>query len=261
MKNLQEWFPSVQKSWELAKQESKSPAIGEEEKQFIAALQERKVKDAPLEQLKEVLRLVMVKIGLRAANWPSEEEKAVLLSHILTNYGGHTPKEILLAFDMAILGQLDVEVNHFENFSCKYFSEIMNAYRAWAKEAHRQTVKEPLPAIEHKEDLSDQTMRDWYNDTAKQVKENKLPLELIPIMLADWLIEKGELEIEAYHPHAARWIGTNLFANATDRDTRRQYNEFKAMYNSGEFSGHWIEKIAAMSKRMAVNDKILKEPK
>jgi hypothetical protein len=244
---------------ELAKHESELPASGEE-KQFIAALQDRKVKDAPLEQLKEVLRLIMVKVGLRAANWPNDEEKAVLLSHILTNYGGHTPKEILLAFDMAILGQLDADVNHYENFSCKYFSEIMNAYRAWAKEAHRQNVKE-MPALEMKEDLSEKTMSDWYEETAKQIKANKLPLDLVPQMLADWMIKKGTIEdYTMYYPPAVERIKNQLIANATDRQVRKDYNEFREMYNSGEFSGVWKEKIERLAKAMSVNDYVLKNP-
>jgi hypothetical protein len=149
-----------------------------------------------------------------------------------------------------------------KSMNLSLIDEVMIPYLEQRAEVSKVEEQKALPPAQEKEDISDQTMREWYEDTAKQVKENKLPLELIPIMLADWLIEKGELSnVESYHTHAARWIGNKLFANATDRDTRRQYNDFKGMYNSGEFSGHWIEKIAALSKRMAVNDKILKEPK
>jgi hypothetical protein len=227
--------------------------IGDEEKQFLSALHDRKIKDAPVEQLKEVLRLVMVKVGLRANNWPNEEEKAVLLAHILTNYGGHTTKEILLAFDMAILGKLDAEVNHYENFSCKYFSEIVNAYRQWAKEAHRQNVKEQPKELEMKEDLSDQSMQDWFDDTVKQVKQKTVAVEFIPPMVCEWAAKKGLLKNPAdYYAQAARKIGSDLFNNALDRESIREYTKFKEMFNSGEFSGEWVGKIERLSKQLAL---------
>ncbi len=97
----------------------------------------------------DVLRYVMVKIGLRAQNWPSPEETGLLIHHIMTNYGGHTAAEIQLAFDMAVTGKLECEVNCFENFSCLYFSGIMNAYRKWASQqaAYEQNKHQPIPEL------------------------------------------------------------------------------------------------------------------
>lgn len=121
------------------------PAGGELEKALGSVL----IRNATQEQIKEVLRLVMIKIGLRAQNWPTDEEKLVLIEHIITGFGGHTTREIKLAFDMAIAGKLEVEVNSFENFSCLYFSNVMNAYRLWAKEEFKELpIQKELPPIE-----------------------------------------------------------------------------------------------------------------
>lgn len=114
------------------------------------SLREEKIaRLADISPLKEVLRYVMVLIGLRANNWPAEAEKAVLIDFIISQYGGHTPAEIRLAFTMAIEGKLGVEVNCYENFSVLYFAGIMNAYREWSKEAVKHLPKkaEDLPAL------------------------------------------------------------------------------------------------------------------
>jgi hypothetical protein len=92
----------------------------------------------------------MVKLGLRAQNLPNDLEKLVLVQHIQENFGGNNLDEIRLAFDMAIAGKLDLksdEVKCYENFSCVYFSLIMNAYRKWSAEEYRQVAMkvEPLP--------------------------------------------------------------------------------------------------------------------
>jgi hypothetical protein len=79
----------------------------------------------------------MVLVGIKANNVPNDREKSVLLQFIVNNYGGHTPSEIRLAFDLAISGDLDVEdVKCYENFSPLYFASIMNAYRKWARPKH-----------------------------------------------------------------------------------------------------------------------------
>lgn len=116
-----------------AKQESSVPKSGEEQK-FALALAEPRIRQVSEESLKGVLRYVMVLIGLRAQNYPDDIEKQILLNFIAENYGGHTPAEINLAFEMAITRKLEVEAKCYENFSVAYFVSIMEAYRAWARE-------------------------------------------------------------------------------------------------------------------------------
>jgi hypothetical protein len=136
---------------ELQKVECKPPQIGEE-KSLAIAVHESIIANLPeLEPLKQVLRYCMVLVGLREKNWPKDAEKSMLIDFIKRTYPGHTCSEIRLAFEMAIAGKLEVEVNHYENFSVLYVSSIMNAYRKWAKEAINHAVKEvpiELPAPE-----------------------------------------------------------------------------------------------------------------
>lgn len=96
------------------------------------------------EKLDEVLRYAMVVIGLRAQNFPGELETQILLNFITDHYGGHTPDEIKLAFEMAITRKLNVDAKCYENFSIAYFVSIMEAYREWAKEQIKQL---PAPVV------------------------------------------------------------------------------------------------------------------
>jgi hypothetical protein len=91
----------------------------------------------------------MVIIGLRASNWPTDEEKAVLLQYVIKTFGGHSASEIKLAFEMAVAGKFNVDVNCYENFSVLYFSSIMNVYRRWAGEVANQiTPPVEMPPVE-----------------------------------------------------------------------------------------------------------------
>jgi len=92
--------------------------------------------------LKQVLRLSMLMVGLRGANMPTDEEKYVLLAFIKSNYGNQTPEEIAIAFEMAVAGKLNTDCKCYENFSCEYFGRIMNAYIEYARQ-ETKLVKRP----------------------------------------------------------------------------------------------------------------------
>lgn len=94
------------------------------------------------EDLKQVLRLAMLMVGLRGANMPTDEEKYVLLAFIKSNYGNQTPEEIAIAFEMAVAGKLNTDCKCYENFSCEYFGRIMNAYIEYARQ-ETKNVKRP----------------------------------------------------------------------------------------------------------------------
>lgn len=129
----------------LQKQEQKLSVIGE----FQQALKSAKISVENDIRLIETLKIIMLKLGIREANLPSNAEKVVLISHIRENYSMHTLMEIKLAFDLAIAGKLECEADHYENFSCLYFSKIMKAYREWSGRTYKELPQEKpkeLPA-------------------------------------------------------------------------------------------------------------------
>lgn len=153
---------------------------------------------ASIDELKQVLRLVMVKVGLRSTNWPQDEEKAILIDHIITEFGGNRIDEIKLAFDMAISGKLDIDdVNCFENFSCAYISKIMIAYRNWAAEAAKgMTIDNPPRQII----LTDKQIEDLYRrdieNAYQQMRSGRVPYGLPDhfkeILVKDKLMKEDE---------------------------------------------------------------------
>lgn len=132
-------LPTVVPSSVQVQQEQK-PCVNGDTNKLALAVKSKLIKECTFEEVKEVLRKAMMKVGLRATNIPDDTEKLVLYEHIITNYGGNRLNEIPLAFDFAIRGVLAtadgevVEANCYENFSCLYFSKIMSAYRFWSKQ-------------------------------------------------------------------------------------------------------------------------------
>lgn len=120
-----------------------------EESQFQMAIAHPGLKDVPREPFVNCLKTIIVKLGVRAHNWPIPEEWEVLLNFVKENYSTHTLPEIKLAFEMAITGKLNdpegkvLSGNCFENFSCVFFSSVMNAYRKWASQVYGTIPAKP----------------------------------------------------------------------------------------------------------------------
>lgn len=132
---------------ELRQPELKQPKSGDEIG-FLEARQSLPIAKVSEALVREALRYCMVKVGLKATNFPQGAEKVLLLNHVVGHYGNHTPDEIRLAFDMALGAKLGLDtkdVKCYENFSCAYFSTIMNAYRVWATQVDRQKEAEIKP--------------------------------------------------------------------------------------------------------------------
>ncbi len=158
-------------------QELKHSKSGNGLTDFQIALMDAKISQCNEIELKQVLRLVMLKVGVRAANLPNDEEKAVLIAFIKENYGNHTHTEIKLAFDMAIADKLSIdlsEVNCYENFTCLYFSKIMTAYRAWANNEYKfvESQTKPVALIEFPKQTSEETIEFWRKEWNESKTKN-----------------------------------------------------------------------------------------
>lgn len=232
-----------------------------DKKSLSKAIGRVQIKNATIAVLKEVLRFVMVKIGLREQNWPADHEKIILIDHIVSNYGGHTLEEIKLAFDMAISGRLDCEANCYENFSCLYFSTIMNAYRQWAREAkgHIQPKMKQLKKAEHKP-MPDEEMMEWIESK----KKTDTPISYIPLEFFDFLEKKGifvvtEKQWEWCLRRAVSMRRTIISGDIKAGTTAEGYlDNFKEMETSGLFTGNEPHLLKNLAKKIAVSEYLKK---
>lgn len=237
------------------------PCVTGEESAFTIALQQQPINKSTVDDLKQVLKLAMLKVGIRANNLPDEVEKGVLIEHIITNYGNHTPLEVKLAFDMAISGKLDLEekeVTAYENFSCLYFSKIMNAYRVWARQTHSQLKKDYPKMIAEKFTLDDEEKAEWMMEWKQNPNIN---FELIPLIFYDWMEQKKLITLTgkekwAYTEKATAQIKSMLqmdIGNCKTTDALRAYGDFEKMEKDG-FTGEMKGRILNRAKRLIIYD-------
>lgn len=248
----------------------KPTVIGDED-EFTKALQHNQIVKSTIDDITNVLRVVMLKVGIREKNLPSSEETDVLIDHILINYGNHTPHEIKLAFDMGLAGKLedanpkgepiDLDINPYGEFNCIYFSKIMNAYRRWARQTfnqlkmQQQEVEEPHETI----DVVDMIER-WRVDP-------KLNMLLIPLFFYDFLITTEQIKITdeekwEWFRKAKESIKAELLAAIPEDKTNNSLNEWN-IFQTSEQTKKWdavmFGRIGNRAKRMIVYEYLTKK--
>lgn len=228
------------------------------------ALAGNRAGNMPVEELKEALRYAVVKVGLRAQNFPTDAEKGLLIAHVVKEYSGRTAAEIRLAFDMAIAGKLNLDhrdVVCYENFSCLYFSSILNAYQKWAAEEYKQLKTEPAELPAPKESLSDQTMEEWLAETKRRVNAGECRMSFIPLPLYEWLKGKGRIKMQVakivYATRAAEWRQGELneaVNQNNSHDNRQALTDFLMMKANGEIGGKEVGIVESIAKKMILFD-------
>ncbi len=70
-----------------------------------------------------------------------------------------------IAFKMAVQGKFDCNIEHYEKFSPKYISGIMNAYKSKANQVRKNIPPPPEQPVKQltEQEIVDFTKEDWLN--------------------------------------------------------------------------------------------------
>jgi len=96
---------------------------------------------------KQNLIYLMQLVGI---NNPGEVKLAILEDWIRTEYGGFTINEVKVAFKQMVANDF---IDHYQNFSPAYFSQVMDRYKKKANEVRKMIPQEREQAIPHLTDL------------------------------------------------------------------------------------------------------------
>lgn len=83
-------------------------------------------------------------------NNPGEVKLAILEDWIRSEYGNFTINEIKVAFKQMVANDF---IDHYQNFSPAYFSQVMDRYKKKANEVRKMIPQERVEAIPHLTDL------------------------------------------------------------------------------------------------------------
>ena len=173
-------------------------------------------------------------IGIPEDKYPSKNSIYVIVDLVLRIYGNHTDKEIRSAFELAASGDLDVP-EHFNNFSFKYFSAVLNSWKIEVNKEMQEEMKSDV--IEQPKFIGEVDWSDTLDFIIEQSKTQNINKMIIPSYLYDWMIKKrlinptGEEKKEMFQKSLDRIMNElsskylNGFASNEDKALLRRLND------------------------------------
>lgn len=152
------------------------------------AAMSNKISESLDDQIAKMLIQIFGLIGIKEP--PSKVNSDILIGYIKRNMSNYKLFEFVLAYEMAINGQLAVDINHYQQFSPAYLSGIMRAYRKHTIEMLRKPELEaPILTEDEKRKIiingilaayERRKQGDWIQDTGNPKYDFLDKLKLIP---------------------------------------------------------------------------------
>lgn len=138
----------------------------------------------------EVAEHLKTCIQLSGAVPPTNPEFQFLVDFVLNNYGIFKLKELGAAFELYVLGRLDVDRN-YGAFSPKFFGDVMAEYKKIAVQVRQKTqineINEKPMQINEEQAIKDEM--EWWN------KSEQKNWKFINHQIFDYLWKRGQIKI------------------------------------------------------------------
>jgi hypothetical protein len=118
------------------------------EQEIMTAFSGSRIRSLNQTMLHQNLIYIMQLVGINVI--PDKVKLAVLEDWIRSEYGGFTINEIKVAFKQMVANDF---LDHYQNFSPAYFSQVMDRYKKKANEVRKMMPQERVEAIPHLTDL------------------------------------------------------------------------------------------------------------
>ncbi len=113
--------------------------------------------------MRELILVLMKFVGIRPENYPDRITRSLLEAYMRKNIM-LTHDEMLLAFEWAVNGTLEVNTDHYQSFDALYLQRIINAYlrkRAELLKPAKKT-KDPVCSQQQSEEIMKEGLIDFY---------------------------------------------------------------------------------------------------
>ena len=108
--------------------------LSKETKTIVNAMFQEKLKDLPENGWQKVYTILLKWckfLGIKEV--PDREDMKMILFFMKKEFGDLTLDEVVNAFNLGVARKLDIDPNHYQNFSPLYVGGILNAYKEYKK--------------------------------------------------------------------------------------------------------------------------------
>ncbi|MBL4653040.1 MAG: hypothetical protein JKY53_09300 [Flavobacteriales bacterium] len=210
--------------------------------------------------LDEIGKTIMQVIGdLGVKTLPDKAAEIRIIHYITSYYKDFTLSELKKAFELAIVGELNIEIEHYNSFDIKYICKILNTYRKRRVKA-LEAIKRATPLLEAPkitQEQKDKIRKEFLESICRCYDDycNDKPFAMYSLTLAyDTLCELGVLKISnakkrKLYAKAEKRYRIQL-SHPENKEQRNAFQEILTNYDKRDNS----EPIKRIAKELSLMD-------
>jgi hypothetical protein len=216
--------------------------------------------DIFLDDLGKVIYQVVGDLGIK--NLPDEISEKRIIHYIVNYFRDLTLEDIRLAFELAIAGELDTTIEHYQSFDLQYICKILKAYRVRLKKAN-QNLLITRPKAQEKEvsDILKKQYRQDFNNTLFDHYKNYCLTGTVGVMAFSFVFDHfmnekifslTKKKMQKYHAKAIEILKGELTKHSSEVElpnNRRILKNFEIAINGSEKN-----RLESLTKKAAILD-------
>ena len=213
------------------------------------------------QEIGKSITIIISDLGIKTI--PDIYAQKRIIYYILTYYQDFSIEEIKVAFEMAIVGKLDVETEHFQSFDVKYISTILNSFRKFRNEKiFLKQAKENQKQSQKSEELSKNEQEELQAEYLKRLVESYEIYKKTGIIniLIHWIAYNQLLEIQVLEISENYWTelmqrAEIAYKNELQRSKKQEHKEILKHFETAKYVYPFeLSRIRNIAKKLAILD-------
>jgi len=213
--------------------------------------------DSIRQEIGECIAVIISDIGVKTM--PDKYAQKRIIYYLLSYYRDFSIQEIRLAFELALVGKVQVDVEHYQSFDIRYLSRILNAFRLYRNEQNQRLITNQPIKLEPISEKEKQKIEIKYYKSLEKAYEyyeatgifnisihwlaynQLLEIGLLEINDNDWIrfIRKAEIDYKTHLEHSQ---------NIEHKEILKKFERVKHTYPNE------LSRIRNIAKKIALQD-------
>lgn len=207
------------------------------------------------QELGKSIAIIITDLGVRIK--PDFYAQKRIIYYLLTYYQDLSIRDIQLAFELAIVGKINVDIEHYNSFDIRYLARTLNAFRKYRTE-QQQKLKSHEKPLEISEKDKENIRIKYYKKLVKADITYKqtgvLPI-LFHWMAYNHILEIGVLQVSENYWTNLIYEAEKIYKYQLQQSNKKEHKEILKNFETVKYVYPFeLTRIREIAKKLAIQD-------
>ncbi len=214
-------------------------------------------KESIRQEIGKSIAIVITDLGVKTM--PDKYAQKRIVYYLLSYYKDFSIEEIRLAFELAIVGKLEIEIEHYQSFDIKYLSKILNAYRKYRNEKKLRIRAEQMQEPKEPTAKEIRISKIKYLKTLSKTYENYKNTGVLNRFI-HWVAYNQLIEIQVLEISENYWVeliqrSEKIYKTQLKKSKKKENKEILKQFETVKYIYPFeLSRIRNIAKKLAIQD-------